>query len=137
MSTGDLLRAEVAAGTELGQQASELMQAGQMVPTELILGRPGLRGGGCHHSLEAACTCSPRMSVLSASAPACVRSPTASTIISECHSHSSSNLLRPCISPQWSLHDCMRTRPAGCSYNASRKEAMDGVHTQLPRSERH
>lgn len=41
MSTGDLLRAEVAAGTELGQQAADIMQAGQMVPTELILGMLG------------------------------------------------------------------------------------------------
>jgi len=37
LSTGDLLRQEVAAGSELGEAAAELMRAGQMVPTSLIL----------------------------------------------------------------------------------------------------
>ena len=37
MSTGDLLRAEVAAGTALGQEASEIMKAGGFVPTSMIL----------------------------------------------------------------------------------------------------
>jgi adenylate kinase family enzyme len=36
LSTGDLLRAEVAAGSELGLQAAEIMQAGGFVPTSLI-----------------------------------------------------------------------------------------------------
>lgn len=37
LSTGDLLRAQVRAGTELGKRASGYMQAGQLVPDELIL----------------------------------------------------------------------------------------------------
>ncbi|EFJ45941.1 adenylate kinase [Volvox carteri f. nagariensis] len=37
LSTGDLLREEVLAGTELGQQVNEIMASGQMVPTDLIL----------------------------------------------------------------------------------------------------
>ena len=38
ISTGDMLRAAVAAGTELGRQAKELMDAGELVGDELILG---------------------------------------------------------------------------------------------------
>ncbi|KAG2452367.1 hypothetical protein HYH02_002613 [Chlamydomonas schloesseri] len=38
LSTGDLLRAEVKAGTELGEQAQQIMAEGGMVPTDLILG---------------------------------------------------------------------------------------------------
>eukprot|EP00798_Chlamydomonas_sp_ICE-L_P016500 gene16500-22726_t len=38
LSTGDLLRSEVAAATELGNQAAEIMQRGQMVPTTMVLG---------------------------------------------------------------------------------------------------
>jgi adenylate kinase len=38
ISTGDILRSEVARGTELGQQAEAYMNAGQLVPDELILG---------------------------------------------------------------------------------------------------
>ena len=38
VSTGDLLRAEVAAGTELGRQAQPYMERGDLVPDELILG---------------------------------------------------------------------------------------------------
>ncbi|GFR51672.1 hypothetical protein Agub_g14114 [Astrephomene gubernaculifera] len=37
LSTGDLLRAEVQAGTEVGQQVDEIMRAGEMVPTDIIL----------------------------------------------------------------------------------------------------
>lgn len=38
VSTGDLLRAQVAEGTELGQQAQPYMERGDLVPDELILG---------------------------------------------------------------------------------------------------
>lgn len=38
ISTGDILRAEVAAGTPAGRQASELMKKGQLVPDELVAG---------------------------------------------------------------------------------------------------
>ncbi len=38
ISTGDMLRAAVAAGTPLGSQAKRFMDAGQLVPDELILG---------------------------------------------------------------------------------------------------
>ena len=37
ISTGDLLRDEVNAGTELGKEADELMKAGKFVPDELII----------------------------------------------------------------------------------------------------
>ena len=38
ISTGDLLRAAVAAGTELGLEAKEFMDAGELVPDSLIIG---------------------------------------------------------------------------------------------------
>ena len=38
VSTGDLLRAQVAEGTELGAQAQPFMDRGDLVPDELILG---------------------------------------------------------------------------------------------------
>jgi adenylate kinase len=38
VSTGDLLRAQVRAGTELGRQAQPYMDRGDLVPDELILG---------------------------------------------------------------------------------------------------
>lgn len=38
VSTGDLLRAQVAEGTELGLQAQPYMERGDLVPDELILG---------------------------------------------------------------------------------------------------
>jgi len=41
LSTGDILRSHVARGTELGQQAKPLMEAGKLVPDELILGLIG------------------------------------------------------------------------------------------------
>ncbi len=37
ISTGDMLRAAVAAGTPLGKQAKEFMDAGNLVPDELII----------------------------------------------------------------------------------------------------
>jgi len=38
ISTGDILRAAVSAGTALGQQAGPLMAAGKLVPDELVVG---------------------------------------------------------------------------------------------------
>jgi adenylate kinase len=38
ISTGDLLRAEVAAGSKLGLEAKEVMAAGQLVSDEILLG---------------------------------------------------------------------------------------------------
>lgn len=37
ISTGDMLRAAVSAGTELGRRAKSIMDAGELVPDELIL----------------------------------------------------------------------------------------------------
>lgn len=38
ISTGDMLRAEVAAGSELGNEAKRYMDAGELVPDEVIIG---------------------------------------------------------------------------------------------------
>lgn len=38
ISTGDMLRAAVAAGTDLGRKAKEFMDAGQLVPDEVVIG---------------------------------------------------------------------------------------------------
>lgn len=38
LSTGDLLRAEIAAQTELGLKAKSLMDAGNLVPDEVVIG---------------------------------------------------------------------------------------------------
>ncbi len=38
LSTGDMLRAEVASGSELGQQAKKVMEAGQLMPDDIIIG---------------------------------------------------------------------------------------------------
>ncbi|MBK8182147.1 MAG: adenylate kinase [Candidatus Competibacteraceae bacterium] len=38
VATGDLLRAEVSAGTELGQRAKPFMDAGDLVPFDIVLG---------------------------------------------------------------------------------------------------
>lgn len=38
VSTGDLLRAAVAEGTELGKQAKTYMDAGDLVPDDVVIG---------------------------------------------------------------------------------------------------
>lgn len=38
LSTGDLLRSEIAAGTELGLEAKKLMDEGRLVPDEVVIG---------------------------------------------------------------------------------------------------
>ena len=38
LSTGDMLRAEIAAGSELGLKAKALMEAGNLVPDEVVIG---------------------------------------------------------------------------------------------------
>jgi adenylate kinase len=43
ISTGDMLRAQVAQGTELGREAEKYMNAGELVPDEVILGMIGRR----------------------------------------------------------------------------------------------
>jgi adenylate kinase len=43
ISTGDMLRAQVAEGTDLGKRAQEYMNAGELVPDEVILGMIGAR----------------------------------------------------------------------------------------------
>lgn len=43
ISTGDILRAAVKAGTELGKKVKPLMEAGQLVPDELVVGIVGER----------------------------------------------------------------------------------------------
>ncbi len=50
LSTGDMLRAAVKEGTELGKQAQAVMEAGQLVPDELIIGN----FHSINHSLETA-----------------------------------------------------------------------------------
>ena len=39
LSTGDMLRAAVAAETQTGKQAKDLMAKGELVPDELVIGR--------------------------------------------------------------------------------------------------
>jgi adenylate kinase len=38
LSTGDILRAAVAAGTEIGRKAGDIMERGQLVPDDLVIG---------------------------------------------------------------------------------------------------
>ena len=38
ISTGEMLRSEIAAGTELGKQAKELIDAGNLVPDSVVEG---------------------------------------------------------------------------------------------------
>lgn len=38
LSTGDMLRAAVAAGTDVGKQAKDFMDSGQLVPDEVMIG---------------------------------------------------------------------------------------------------
>lgn len=45
ISTGDMLRAQVAQGSRLGQEAQKYMSAGELVPDEVILGMIGERIG--------------------------------------------------------------------------------------------
>jgi adenylate kinase len=47
LSTGDMLRAEVAAGSALGRQAKQIMDAGKLVPDEVIIGM--IEGRLKHH----------------------------------------------------------------------------------------
>ena len=37
LSTGDMLRAAVASGSELGRQAKKVMEAGQLMPDDIII----------------------------------------------------------------------------------------------------
>ena len=46
ISTGDMLRAQVAEGSELGREAKRFMDAGELVPDEVIVGMITERVGG-------------------------------------------------------------------------------------------
>src|SRR5688500_6341392 len=53
LSTGDMLRAAAAAGTEVGKKADAIMAAGQLVPDDMVIGvmaermaQPDVRRGG-------------------------------------------------------------------------------------------
>lgn len=53
VATGDILRAEAAAGTELGRRAKEIMDRGELVPDEVMIGiiRKRLREPDCERGL--------------------------------------------------------------------------------------
>jgi len=38
LSTGDILRSEITAGTKLGLEAKNIMEAGNLVPDEVVIG---------------------------------------------------------------------------------------------------
>ncbi len=38
LSTGDLLRSEIAAGTKLGKEAKSFMEKGELVPDSVVIG---------------------------------------------------------------------------------------------------
>ena len=42
LSTGDMLRAAVASGSDLGRQAKEVMDAGQLMPDDLMIQQVGV-----------------------------------------------------------------------------------------------
>jgi adenylate kinase len=46
LSTGDMLRAQVTAGTELGLKAKDIMNSGGLVPDDLIIGMIKAEMGG-------------------------------------------------------------------------------------------
>jgi adenylate kinase len=46
VSTGDLFRAEIAAGSELGRQLADLVEAGELVPDDVVLDVVASRLGG-------------------------------------------------------------------------------------------
>jgi adenylate kinase len=53
VSTGDILRAAVQAGTELGRSAKQYMDRGELVPDDVIIGIVGerLQDGDCAHGV--------------------------------------------------------------------------------------
>lgn len=53
LATGDMLRDAVAAGTEIGKKAKSLMESGQLVPDELVIGliEDNLRNPECERGV--------------------------------------------------------------------------------------
>jgi len=50
LSTGDILRAELAAQTPLGQEAKKYMDKGELVPDKVVIGMIGSKIDKSHHS---------------------------------------------------------------------------------------